>query len=146
MIIKKERYILLSKSIPIISNNKITYDPNVGGEKLVYKKQIVHYKIFTLFGKRVEIPIKANSPANVTFTKPFKTYWDKRANRVSHNLWGKVGHPLTRFWCKMSGNYDCIKGDYIKNKIKRVQMYRSQRVIKILDSHPKKFTIEIGIL
>lgn len=150
MRIQREYYKLIKKDIPLISNNRIEKEPKVGGVKLVYQKYIITYFIFNFFGSRI-IPIKKTKREKVVFVKPYKKYFDKtllrRPNyRIEYNLWGKKYHPLTRVWCKTNDDYTNIKGDYISKKIKRGPIYKNQRIIKILDKHPKSFTIEIGIL
>jgi len=150
MRIQREYYKLIKKDIPLISNNIIEKDLNVGGIKLVYQKYIVTYLIFNLFGSRI-IPIEKQKKEKVIFVKPYKKYFDKNIlklpnHKIQYNLWGKRTSPLTHIWCKTSDDYINIKGDYISKKIKRGPIYKNQRVIKILDKHPKSFTIEIGIL
>ena len=144
-----ELYTLIKKDVAIISNNKITnisQIEQIGGEKLVYQRYYITYLSFMLFKKRIKIPIKKQKVGTIVLYKPLKRYWDKNTNRISHVMWGKMSRQLTQFWIKMNGDYTNIQSDYISKDIQRVRIYANTRIIKILNSHPEKFIIEIGLL
>ena len=144
-----ELYTLIKKDVAIISNNKITnisQIEQIGGEKLVYQRYYITYLSFMLFKKRIKIPIKKQKVGTIVLYKPLKRYWDKNTNRISHVMWGKMNRQLTQFWIKMNGDYTNIQSDYISKDIQRVRIYANTRIIKILNSHPEKFIIEIGLL
>ena len=129
-------FTLVSKRVPVIEDNNIVIDSQVGGIKLTYKEEIfrlVH--ILRKFRFESLFPIKV---INRVYLKPYKSIWDTSRHRLPKNHWGKKDYPLTNLWLELDKDYDFIGDEAI---IMIDHQIKSNELIRYLNKTTEYFTI-----
>lgn len=135
---KKVTYKLIKKDIPLICNNVIRKDYNVGGIKLVYEIKTSLVKEYKLLGITIYIPTFSGILKETRiFLRPFKKDWNKERNRLPTNFWGKKFHPLTNLWLELAYDYEDI---YKETPLMKEEI-RNHNLIKLLRHSTDKFSI-----
>lgn len=141
MIKTKALYTLTRSDIPTIKGKRVVSDAKVGGEKLVYKREISPILIISIFNLQVTlplIPVKGEKKVEtVVYLRPYKNNWSKKKDRLPFHLWGKKEHPLTNLWVELEFDYQDITKSFpiVKARVE------DHSIIKNLRQHAEKFSI-----
>jgi hypothetical protein len=152
MIKKKTTYTLIKKDVPEMKGRRVVTDARVGGEKLVYQRVTMPFKVKNILGLfNITVPLMFYRKRSggigvdreidtVIYLRPYKKNWALKKDREPFHLWGKKEHPLTNIWVELEYDYEDITRS---TPLIRTRLDDNENIllIKFLRKHEEKFTI-----